>query len=175
MWDFSLLGDIFWDLLNVWIKFDLNYALFVSIYSKASTERLHIIVYHLAFAKPVGIVLPDEQTHPPVARLVAGGISQTTWLVYGNTVVVGAVPLIVSALTKIGITAPVDKPKGMWPRTAKRLEASPEWVVKLNHVSPSKLKIWSRSVFERRFCAVVVSEVEYRNKRSNSLNPGSIV
>jgi len=61
--------------------------------------------------------------------------------VYGNTVVTGAEPLFVSALTRIGITAPVDSPKGICPSTDSKLEASPECVVKLKNVFPSVVKI----------------------------------
>jgi hypothetical protein len=78
-------------------------------------------------------------------------------------------------LTRIGITAPVDSPNGICPSTDSKLEASPECVVKLKNVFPSVVKIWSRMVFERKFCAVSVSDVEYRNNRSYSVKPGSIV
>jgi hypothetical protein len=68
-------------------------------------------LYYLA--SPVGMVCPGEHTHPPVAKLVFGGPLHTTCDVYGNTVVVGPGPGIVSALTRTGITAPVDRLKGM--------------------------------------------------------------
>ena len=49
--------------------------------------------------------------------VVPGAVEQVEIVVHGKEAVTGALPEIVSALTRTGITAPVVRPKSRWWRT----------------------------------------------------------
>ena len=119
-----------------------------------------------------------EQTHPCDSELilVLGGAAQCVLTVHDQDVVDGAsLTGKNSAFTSTGITAPVFRLKGWWPRTSRVLAISPECEVIEIHVWSSVMKTWSSHFFDRAFCASVVSAVTPSQSSSYSVKPASIV
>lgn len=67
----------------------------------------------------------------------------------GSMLVVGAVPRIVSAFTRAGMTAPVFRLKAWWPIAWRMAPIEPEWLVNEIQVLRSWMNTSSKSVFMR--------------------------
>lgn len=87
---------------------------------------MHIQTFFIVicFSMRIDITPPQLLDDVAVAKLqsdvvavLGGGEVQVQMGLYGSAAVVGAEPPIVSAFTSTGITAPVARRKGRWPRT----------------------------------------------------------
>jgi hypothetical protein len=128
-----------------------------------------------AAAGTVNDDVPVGQTHPldKVAILVSGGERQVAPSRNGMEEDLG-VESVVTASTRIGMTAPVPKLKAMCFKTRSKLAPSPEWVVMEMKVLLSEEKTSSSTVLDLISWPSGVSKATPSQSSSNSVNPGSM-